>query len=93
MSVSFVLFSSAEDYSLQLIPTLIKKVAPIEIHEETLLDVEEQLRFLLHVMKGGNISYFLPLLKGSFSSWIWTELGIPVGPFVFILEVVEGERS
>ncbi|KAJ0038657.1 hypothetical protein Pint_23420 [Pistacia integerrima] len=54
------------------------EVAPLEIHEETLLDVEEQLRFLLHVMKGANLTYSLPLLKGSFSSWIWKKLGISV---------------
>ncbi|PON76783.1 Enolase N-terminal domain-like [Trema orientale] len=45
--------------------------------EENLLDVEEQLRFLLHEIKGAEINCFLPLLRGSFSSWIWTNLGIP----------------
>lgn len=53
------------------------EVAPLEIHEEDLLDVEEQLRFLHHVIKGAKISFYLPLLKGSFSSWIWSCLGIP----------------
>ncbi|KAH9772165.1 protein PHYLLO [Citrus sinensis] len=53
------------------------EVAPLEIHKENLLDAEEQLRFLLHFMTGAKISYFLPLLKGSFSSWIWSTLGIP----------------
>ncbi|KAL6349813.1 hypothetical protein AAG906_001700 [Vitis piasezkii] len=54
-----------------------EQVAPLEIHEEDLLDVEEQLRFLHHVIKGAKISFYLPLLKGSFSSWIWSCLGIP----------------
>eukprot|EP00257_Ricinus_communis_P024903 XP_025012317.1 protein PHYLLO, chloroplastic isoform X2 [Ricinus communis] len=53
------------------------EVAPIEIHKEDMLDVEEQLRFLLHVIKGTKISFSLPLLKESFSSWIWNNLGIP----------------
>ncbi|KAF6171682.1 hypothetical protein GIB67_007203 [Kingdonia uniflora] len=52
------------------------EVAPLEIHKENLLDVEEQLRFLLHVIQGAKISYLLPLLRGSFSSWIWSCLGI-----------------
>ncbi|OVA12535.1 Thiamine pyrophosphate enzyme [Macleaya cordata] len=53
------------------------EVAPLEIHKESLQDVEEQLRFLLHVIQGAEISYLLPLLKGSFSSWIWENLGLP----------------
>ncbi|KAL5828551.1 hypothetical protein ACOSQ3_018019 [Xanthoceras sorbifolium] len=53
------------------------EVAPLEIHKENLLEVEEQLLFLCHVMKGAKISRFLPLLKGSFSSWIRNVLGIP----------------
>ncbi|XP_038988053.1 protein PHYLLO, chloroplastic isoform X7 [Phoenix dactylifera] len=53
------------------------EVAPIEIHEEDLLDVEEQLRFLVHKLEGSEISYFLPLLRGSFSHWIWRSLGVP----------------
>lgn len=61
-----------------ILAILMNQVAPIEIHEENLIDVEEQLRFLIHVVKGANISHSLPLLKGSFSSWIWNELGIPV---------------
>ncbi|XP_017218695.1 protein PHYLLO, chloroplastic isoform X10 [Daucus carota subsp. sativus] len=55
------------------------EVAPLEIHKENLLDVEEQLRFLMHVIKGVNIEFMLPLLNGSFSSWIWNNLGIPPG--------------
>ncbi|KAK1315767.1 hypothetical protein QJS10_CPA05g02086 [Acorus calamus] len=53
------------------------EVAPTEIHKEDLLDVEEQLRFLLHMVHGAEISYLLSLLRGSFSSWIWRTLGIP----------------
>ncbi|XP_061990446.1 protein PHYLLO, chloroplastic isoform X1 [Rosa rugosa] len=52
------------------------EVSPLDIYKENLLDVEEQLRFLIHMMKGAHISCFLPLLKGSFSSWIWSNLGI-----------------
>ncbi|KAM0961461.1 hypothetical protein ACFX2J_020652 [Malus domestica] len=52
------------------------EVSPLDIHRENLLDVEEQLRLLVHMMEGAKISCFLPLLKGSFSSWIWTNLGI-----------------
>jgi len=55
------------------------QVAPIEIHTEDLSDTEEQLRFLLHVMEGVELSYLLPLMEGSFSDWIWRTLGIPVG--------------
>ena len=64
-----------------------EQVAPLEIHEEDLLDVEEQLRFLHHVIKGAKISFYLPLLKGSFSSWIWSCLGIPVGSHMFIFQL------
>ncbi|XP_018715157.2 protein PHYLLO, chloroplastic isoform X4 [Eucalyptus grandis] len=52
------------------------EIAPLEIHEENLQDVEEQLRFLIHVMKGAKINYMLPTLHGSYSSWIRSELGI-----------------
>ncbi|XP_050132794.1 protein PHYLLO, chloroplastic isoform X2 [Malus sylvestris] len=52
------------------------EVSPLDIQRENLLDVEEQLRLLVHMMEGAKISCFLPLLKGSFSSWIWTNLGI-----------------
>nr|XP_011462964.1 PREDICTED: protein PHYLLO, chloroplastic isoform X1 [Fragaria vesca subsp. vesca] len=52
------------------------EVSPLDICKENLLDVEEQLRFLIHTMKGAHISCFLPLLKGSFSSWIRSNLGI-----------------
>ncbi|WVZ74855.1 hypothetical protein U9M48_022979 [Paspalum notatum var. saurae] len=52
------------------------EVTPIEIHEEDLFDVEEQLRFLFHRMKDSVLDV-IPLLRGSFSNWIWTSLGIP----------------
>ncbi|XP_024934015.3 protein PHYLLO, chloroplastic isoform X2 [Ziziphus jujuba] len=52
------------------------EVAPLDFCKENLQGVEEQLRLILHVMKGAKISCFIPLLKGSFSSWIWTSLGI-----------------
>ncbi|XP_028761883.1 protein PHYLLO, chloroplastic-like isoform X1 [Neltuma alba] len=52
------------------------EVAPLEIHRENLEDAENQLRFLMHAMKGIKISCFLSLLRGSFSRWIWNELGI-----------------
>ncbi|CAK9155708.1 unnamed protein product [Ilex paraguariensis] len=55
------------------------EVSPLEIHKENLLDAEEQLRFLGRIIGGAKIDYFLPLLKGSFSSWIWNSLGIPPG--------------
>ncbi|GER31893.1 2-succinyl-5-enolpyruvyl-6-hydroxy-3-cyclohexene-1-carboxylate synthase [Striga asiatica] len=55
------------------------EVAPLEIHKENLLDVEEQLRFLVHAMEGKTISGILPLLSCSISSWIWKNLGIPPG--------------
>lgn len=58
---------------------MLEQVAPLEIHKENLLDVEEQLRFLIHTIEGNTISDNLPLLKGSFSYWIWNNLGIPVG--------------
>lgn len=58
------------------------QIAPLEIHEENLQDVEEQLRFLIHVMEGAKINYMLPTLKGLYSSWIRSELGIMVGVVV-----------
>ncbi|KAE8667675.1 Menaquinone biosynthesis protein, putative isoform 2 [Hibiscus syriacus] len=60
-------------------------VAPLEICQENLLDVEEQLRFLFHAAEGASINYFLPMLKSSFSSWIWKTLGIPVGRSIYFL--------
>ncbi|XP_049363348.1 protein PHYLLO, chloroplastic isoform X2 [Solanum verrucosum] len=52
------------------------EVAPLEIHKENLLDVEEQLQFLIHVVEGATIDHSLPLLKGSFARWLWQSLGI-----------------
>ncbi|XP_019053464.1 PREDICTED: protein PHYLLO, chloroplastic isoform X2 [Nelumbo nucifera] len=52
------------------------EVAPMEIHKENLEDVEEQLRFIAHMIQGAKMSYLLPLLKGFLSSWIWRSLGI-----------------
>ena len=56
-----------------------QQAAPISIHREDLDDVEEQLRFLVHVVQGTEINSLLPTLSGSFSSWFWTHLGIKVG--------------
>lgn len=67
--------------------TFIEQVAPIEIHKENLMDVEEQLRFLIHVIKGTQIIFSLPLLKGSFTSWLWNNLGIHVGLCFFDLYI------
>ncbi|KDP31426.1 hypothetical protein JCGZ_11802 [Jatropha curcas] len=53
------------------------EVAPVDMNKESLMDVEEQLQFLIHVIQGTKLSFSLPLLKGSFSSWIWNNLGIP----------------
>ncbi|KAI3744252.1 hypothetical protein L1987_57329 [Smallanthus sonchifolius] len=65
----FVLTLHLEDGS-----TGIGEVAPLK---ENLLDVKEQLQFLTHVIKGTPLYLSLPLLKGSFSNWISTNLGIP----------------
>ncbi|KAG8366507.1 hypothetical protein BUALT_Bualt17G0087200 [Buddleja alternifolia] len=70
----FVISLSLEDGSIGF-----GEVAPLEIHKENLLDVEEQLRFLIHVIEGNTIDNNLSLLKGSVSSWIWNSLGIPPG--------------
>ncbi|XP_077237681.1 2-oxoglutarate decarboxylase/hydro-lyase/magnesium ion-binding protein isoform X2 [Tasmannia lanceolata] len=67
----FILTLFLEDGSLGF-----GEVAPIEIHKEDLLDVEQQLRFLIHMIQGAEICYFLPLLKGFFSSWIWRSIGV-----------------
>ncbi|CAA7053570.1 unnamed protein product [Microthlaspi erraticum] len=52
------------------------EVAPLDGNRENLMDVEGQLQLVLHLMKGAKFSYMLPLLNGSISSWIWSELGI-----------------
>ncbi|CAN6447202.1 unnamed protein product [Victoria cruziana] len=54
----------------------IGEVAPMEIHSEDLLDVEEQLRFLCHRIQGVELSHLLPLFRGSFASWMWRTIGI-----------------
>ncbi|CAM8957088.1 unnamed protein product [Rhodiola kirilowii] len=53
------------------------EVSPLDIHKENLVDIEGQLCCLSHVLKGVEISYALPLMKGSFSTWIWSNLGLP----------------
>ncbi|XP_052198857.1 protein PHYLLO, chloroplastic isoform X2 [Diospyros lotus] len=55
------------------------EVAPLEIDKESLIGVEEQIRFLIHLIRQTKISHLLPLLKGSFSSWLWNSLGILPG--------------
>ncbi|KAK9051156.1 hypothetical protein SSX86_027782 [Deinandra increscens subsp. villosa] len=55
----------------------IGEIAPLGVHKENLLDVKEQLQFLTHAIKGAPLHSSLPLLKGSFSDWISTNLGIP----------------
>ncbi|KAI7754357.1 hypothetical protein M8C21_006045 [Ambrosia artemisiifolia] len=73
----FVLTLYLEDGS-----TGIGEVAPLGNHKENLLDVKEQLRFLTHVIEGAPLYSSLPLLKGSFSNWISTNLGIPPDSFL-----------
>ncbi|KAM0047794.1 putative 2-succinyl-5-enolpyruvyl-6-hydroxy-3-cyclohexene-1-carboxylic-acid synthase [Helianthus debilis subsp. tardiflorus] len=68
----FVLTLYLEDGS-----TGIGEVAPLGNHMENLLDVKEQLWFLAHVIAGAPVYSSLPLLKGSFTNWISTNLGIP----------------
>ncbi|KAL8268839.1 hypothetical protein R6Q59_002637 [Mikania micrantha] len=68
----FVLTMHLEDGN-----TGIGEVAPLGAHKENLLDVKEQLQFLTHVIEGIPLHPSLPLLKGSFSNWISTNLGIP----------------
>uniref|UniRef100_A0A0A0KQZ1 Mandelate racemase/muconate lactonizing enzyme C-terminal domain-containing protein n=1 Tax=Cucumis sativus TaxID=3659 RepID=A0A0A0KQZ1_CUCSA len=68
----FILSLFLEDGSLGL-----GEVSPLDIHRENLLDVEEQLNCLIPILKGAKISSSIPLLRGSFSSWVFHELGIP----------------
>ncbi|KAK9105308.1 hypothetical protein Scep_022152 [Stephania cephalantha] len=68
----FILTLVLEDGS-----TGVGEVAPLDLNKENLLDVEEQLRLLQHVMQGAEMSSLLPLLNGAFSSWFWSCLGIP----------------
>ncbi|XP_071735709.1 protein PHYLLO, chloroplastic isoform X2 [Rutidosis leptorrhynchoides] len=68
----FVLILYLEDGN-----TGVGEVAPLGINKESMMDVEAQLQFLTHVIKRVGLNSSLPLLKGSFSSWIWINLGIP----------------
>lgn len=68
----FILELTLDDGSIGL-----GEIAPLEIHEEDLQDVEEQLQFLLHALGGATIPYLLPLLRESFSLWIWRVIGVP----------------
>ncbi|KAF3773187.1 PHYLLO protein [Nymphaea thermarum] len=54
----------------------IGEVAPMEIHSEDLVDVEEQLRFLCHRIQGVELCPLLPLFRGSFTLWMWRTIGI-----------------
>ncbi|XP_009127684.1 protein PHYLLO, chloroplastic isoform X1 [Brassica rapa] len=67
----FILSLTLEDGSIGC-----GEVAPLDSSRENLMDVEGQLQLILHLMKGAKVSHMLPLLNGSFSSWIWSELGI-----------------
>ncbi|GMH01833.1 hypothetical protein Nepgr_003672 [Nepenthes gracilis] len=69
----FILLLSLEDGSVGF-----GEVAPLDTHKESLLDIEEQLRFIVHLLKGATVSYLLPLFRGSFSSWIMRSLGVPL---------------
>lgn len=52
-----------------------------------MLDIERQLCFLVHVLKEIELSDVLSLMKGSFSSWIWSNIGVPVGLFTSLLVI------
>ncbi|XP_023642879.1 protein PHYLLO, chloroplastic isoform X2 [Capsella rubella] len=67
----FILSLTLEDGSIGY-----GEVAPLDSNVENLIDVEGQLQLVLHLMNGAKFSYMLPLLNGSISSWIWSELGI-----------------
>ncbi|GAB4828987.1 hypothetical protein Ancab_018646 [Ancistrocladus abbreviatus] len=68
----FILSLSLDDGSVGF-----GEVAPLEMHKENLLGVEEQLRFVCHALEGATVTYLLPLFRGSFSSWILKSLGVP----------------
>jgi len=54
-------------------------VAPLEgLHKESLEDVEAQLQVLLPMLKGSTLPPTLPLLNGSFNSWLEGTIGIHV---------------
>ncbi|CAE5963485.1 unnamed protein product [Arabidopsis arenosa] len=67
----FILSLTLEDGSIGY-----GEVAPLDSNIENLMDVEGQLQLVLHLVNGAKFSYMLPLLNGSISSWIWSELGI-----------------
>lgn len=67
----FILSLTLEDGSIGY-----GEVAPLNSNVENLMDVEGQLQLVLHLMNEAKFSYMLPLLNGSISSWIWSELGI-----------------
>ncbi|KAL8128672.1 hypothetical protein V2J09_017827 [Rumex salicifolius] len=54
------------------------EIAPFQAQEEDLQYFEDQLQFIIHTLRGTEISYHLSLLRGSFSSWIKRSLGLPV---------------
>lgn len=70
----FIITLTLEDGS-----TGLGEVAPLETDHKSMQDIEEQLRFLVHVMEGVSFDSTLPLLKGSMSYWIQKTLGLPPG--------------
>lgn len=64
---------------LRFMLDLILQVAPLEgLHKESLVDVKEQLQVLLPMLKGVIVPPTVVLLNGSFSSWLFSTLGIQV---------------
>ncbi|KAH9297375.1 hypothetical protein KI387_029057, partial [Taxus chinensis] len=53
------------------------EVAPIGPHSEDMLDVEEQLRFLVHRAHNMSLNFLMSLLNDSLSGWMWRDIGIP----------------
>lgn len=53
------------------------EIAPLEgLHKEDLMAVEEQMRLLLHLLKGVELNKTLALLNGSFSEWLLNSVGV-----------------
>ncbi|MCO5559536.1 hypothetical protein L7F22_013137 [Adiantum nelumboides] len=53
------------------------EIAPLEgLHKENLQDVEEQLRLLIRVLQGAEVSNILALLNGCFANWLSKSLGV-----------------
>jgi isochorismate synthase/2-succinyl-5-enolpyruvyl-6-hydroxy-3-cyclohexene-1-carboxylate synthase/2-succinyl-6-hydroxy-2,4-cyclohexadiene-1-carboxylate synthase/O-succinylbenzoate synthase len=53
------------------------QVAPLEgLHQESLEEAEDQLRYLITRLSGIPLPENLPLLNGSFSDWFHTKLGV-----------------